>query len=119
MVLTPSVNLRLLLFLGDPQRNVELSQTPNYPPGDGETEGFHENAHLYPISPGSCEAARIWTVTFLDQIEFTLRNHCTFSSLFPPALELSTAVGFQSQCPTEKSCVLVSRLAMLLVLGID
>lgn len=123
MVLTPAVNLSLQSFLGGPQRNVEPRQTPDYSPEDGETQAFHENAPLSPAhlgAVGHSESAISAQSPFcLDQTEFTLGNHCTFSSLFLPALELRTAVGFQSQCPTEKSAVLVSGLAVLFVLGID
>ena len=56
-MLSPYANLKLqsaddiaaVSLPGDPQRNPELSQTPNYHPGGvGETWSFHQNASLNP-----------------------------------------------------------------------
>lgn len=56
-MLSPYANLQLqsahgiatVCLPGDPERNPELSQTPNYYPGGvGETQSFHQNASLNP-----------------------------------------------------------------------
>lgn len=122
MVLTPCVNLRLQSFLRDPQRNVEPSQTQITPQGWWHT-GFPWKmsvSHLPWELQGSQDLQSLdsqlsaWT-----RLSFLWGITAISALIFPPALELSTpfkysyCCSFQSQCPTEKSSVLVSGLAML------